>query len=100
VRQLVQAAYDFSYERFQIVGGPSWIDDERYDVQAAPVAQSRDRMAMPQEIAVRIQALMAERFKLVMRRETRERQMGLRLVSRRGPVEVIVIDSVERPTEN
>jgi uncharacterized protein (TIGR03435 family) len=74
VRQLVQAAYDFTYERFQIVGGPSWIDDERYDVQAAPVAQDRDRTATPQEIAVRIQALMADRFKLALRRETREMQ--------------------------
>jgi len=52
VRQLVQAAYDFTYERFQIVGGPSWMDEERYDVQAAPVSQSRDRIATPQEIAV------------------------------------------------
>ena len=75
VRQLVQAAFDFTYERFQIVGGPSWIDEERYDVQAAPVAQSRDRIATPQEIAVRIQALLADRFKLVMRRETREMQL-------------------------
>lgn len=74
VRQLVQAAYDFTYERFQIVGGPSWIDEERYDVQAAPVAQSPDRIATPQEIAVRIQALLADRFKLVLRRETREMQ--------------------------
>jgi len=75
VRQLVQAAYDFTYERFQIVGGPSWIDDERYDVQAAPVAQSRDRIATAQEIAVRIQAMLADRFKLVLRRETREMQL-------------------------
>jgi uncharacterized protein (TIGR03435 family) len=74
VRQLVQAAYDFTYERFQIVGGPSWIDEERYDVQAAPVAQSRDRIATQQEIAVRVQALLAERFKLVLRREMREMQ--------------------------
>ncbi len=75
VRQLVQAAYDFSYERFQIVGGPSWIDEDRYDVQAAPVAQSRDRIATAQEIAVRIQALLADRFKLVLRREMREMQL-------------------------
>jgi uncharacterized protein (TIGR03435 family) len=75
VRQLVQAAYDFTYERFQIVGGPSWIDDERYDVQAAPAPQSRDRIATPQEIAIRIQALMADRFKLVLRREKREMQL-------------------------
>ena len=75
VRQLVQAAYDFTYERFQIVGGPSWMDEERYDVQAAPVSQSRDRIATPQEIAVRIQALMADRFKLGLRREMREMQL-------------------------
>jgi uncharacterized protein (TIGR03435 family) len=75
VRQLVQAAHDFAYERFQVVGGPTWIDDERYDVQAAPVAQSRDRIATPQEIAVRVQALLADRFKLVMRRETREMEL-------------------------
>ena len=29
-----------------------------------------------------------------------QEQTGLRLVSRRGPVEVMVIASVERPTEN
>ena len=75
VRQLVQAAYDFTYERFQIIGGPSWIDDDRYDVQAAPVAQSPDSIATPQEIAVRIQALLADRFKLVLRREMREMQL-------------------------
>ena len=84
MRQLVQAAYDFTYERFQIVGGPSWIDDERYDVQAAPVAQSRDRIATPQEIAVRIQALLADRFKLVLRREMREMQLYDLLVARSG----------------
>ena len=84
VRQLVQAAYDFTYERFQIVGGPSWIDDERYDVQAAPVTQSRDRIATPQEIAVRIQAMLADRFKLVLRREMREMQLYDLRVARPG----------------
>ena len=88
VRQLVQAAYDFTFERFQIVGGPSWIDDERYDVQAAPVAQSPDRIATPQEIAVRIQALLADRFKLVMRRETREMQLYDLRLARPGAVRV------------
>jgi uncharacterized protein (TIGR03435 family) len=86
VRQLVQSAFDFTFERFQIVGGPSWIDEERYDVQAAPVAQSRDRIATPQEIAVRIQALLADRFKLLMRRETRDMQLyDLRLARPGAP---------------
>jgi uncharacterized protein (TIGR03435 family) len=88
VRQLVQAAYDFTYERFQIVGGPSWIDEDRYDVQAAPVAQSRDRIATAQEIAVRIQALLADRFKLTLRREVREMQLYELRVARSGALVV------------
>ena len=73
VRQLVQAAYDFAFERFQIIGGPPWIDVNRFDVQATPAAPvEAGRTATPQEIAVRIQALLADRFKLVLRPETRE----------------------------
>jgi uncharacterized protein (TIGR03435 family) len=73
VRQLVQSAFDFEYERFQIVGGPAWIDVERYDVQAT-LGERADpaRTATPQEIAVRIRRLLSDRLKLVMRRETRE----------------------------
>jgi len=73
VRQLVQAAYDFQFERFQIVGGPAWIDVDRFDVQATPAvdAATSERIATPQEIAGRVQALLADRFNLVMRRETR-----------------------------
>jgi uncharacterized protein (TIGR03435 family) len=87
VRQLVQAAFDFRYERFQITGGPSWIDVERYDVQAAPAAQGGDRIATPEEIARRIQALLAERFKLVIRTETREMQRYDLVVARPGLLE-------------
>lgn len=87
-RQLVQAAYDFTYERFQIIGGPSWIDEERYDVQAAPVAQSRDKIATPQEIAVRIQALLADRFKLVMRRDMRDMQLYDLRITRPGALRI------------
>lgn len=85
VRQLVQAAYDFTYERFQIVGGPAWIDVERFDVSASPAADGpAGRVATPQEIAVRIQALLADRFKLTMRRESREMQRFDLVVARPG----------------
>jgi uncharacterized protein (TIGR03435 family) len=88
VRQLVQAAFDFQYERFQFDGGPSWIDAERYDVQAAPVSQGGDRVATAEEIAVRIQDLLKERFKLVIRRETREMQRYDLVVARAGQLRV------------
>jgi uncharacterized protein (TIGR03435 family) len=52
---------------FQVVGGPSWIDSERFDLDArASASQSHD------EVLAMLQALLAERFKLVVRRETRE----------------------------
>lgn len=82
VRQLVQASYDFAFERFQIVGGPAWIDVDRFDVQATPAPAPADRIATQEEIAVRIQALMAERFQLVVRRETREMQRFELVVAR------------------
>lgn len=89
VRQLVQSAYDFAFERFQIVGGPSWIDVDRFDVQAAPAAPAEagreaGRIATPEEIAVRIQALLADRFRLVLRRETRDMQRFDLVVDRPG----------------
>jgi uncharacterized protein (TIGR03435 family) len=85
VRQLVQAAYDFTFERFQVVGGPSWIDVDRFDVQATPsAAATPDRIATAQEIAVRIQRLLADRFHLVSRRETREMPRFELVVARPG----------------
>jgi uncharacterized protein (TIGR03435 family) len=85
LRQLVQGAYDFTLERFQIVGGPPWIDVDRFDVQATPGAQANaDRIATPQEIAIRIQRLLADRFHLVSRRETREMPRFDLVVARPG----------------
>lgn len=85
VRQIVQAAYDFQFERFQIVGGPSWIDVDRYDVQATPATEATaDRPATAQDIALRVQALLRVRFALVMRRETRDMDRFELVVGRGG----------------
>ena len=84
LRQLVQAAYDFKIERFQIVGGPSWIDVDRFDVQATPAGDSvaPGRQATAEEIAKRVQVLLADRFKLALRREIREMDRFELVVSR------------------
>lgn len=65
LRILIVRAYQL--RPFQVVGGPSWVDSERFDLDArASANRSTD------EILPMLQALLAERFKLVVRRETRE----------------------------
>jgi uncharacterized protein (TIGR03435 family) len=63
-RTLIQLAY--GVREFQIIGEPSWVSDERYDVDAkAEGIPSSDQMRSM------LQALLADRFKLAVRRETR-----------------------------
>src|SRR5688500_2006267 len=55
---------------FQVIGGPDWLQSERYDIVAkapdgAPQFSRENNMAM-------LRALLAERFKLNARKETRE----------------------------
>jgi len=70
-RALIVIAYQL--QQFQLVGGPAWIANERYDIVAkiageqAPFVPGQTN---PMMIAMR--ALLAERFKLKLHKETRE----------------------------
>jgi uncharacterized protein (TIGR03435 family) len=62
------------------ISGPAWITSERYDVSAkatAPVSTVQRNQMM--------QALLADRFKLIVRRETRQGKIFALAVSRGGP---------------
>jgi uncharacterized protein (TIGR03435 family) len=61
---LIQAAYNVT--RFQVEGGPSWVRTDRFAIEARPAGS-----ATPDQIRVMLQSLLAERFKLTLRRETR-----------------------------
>ena len=64
-RQLIVRAYNV--QPFQVVGGPSWITTDRFDITAkAPDA------ATPQQMNDMLQSLLADRFKLKVHRETRQ----------------------------
>jgi uncharacterized protein (TIGR03435 family) len=66
LRLLIQRAYDM--RPFQIVGTPSWIDSERYDIVAkADGAIPENHVAGPM-----LRALLEDRFSLKQHRETRE----------------------------
>ena len=64
LRVLIQRAYDV--KSFQIQGGPPWMSSARYDVEA--IASG---VATNDEIRPMLRTLLADRFKLMLRREKR-----------------------------
>jgi uncharacterized protein (TIGR03435 family) len=78
LRQLILEAYDMPYSR--IFGGPPWLDSEIYNVEAkAAHAVSRDQLHLM------LRALLADRFKLALHRETREMRVYTLTVAKNGP---------------
>jgi uncharacterized protein (TIGR03435 family) len=65
VRMLVQVAY--GVESDQVVGGPAWIDTDHFEVNATTPAG-----ASIADVRQMLQVLLAERFGLAARRESRE----------------------------
>jgi uncharacterized protein (TIGR03435 family) len=63
-RAIIAMAY--SVKELQVVGGPKWLDSERYDIdaKAAGPAQGTELRSM-------LQTLLAERFQVALHRETR-----------------------------
>lgn len=75
VKGIVEMAYD--YRDFQISGGPRWVDSELFNIVAKSASDSTgastgNPSAHIQETRLRLQALLAQRFQLKVRRETRE----------------------------
>ena len=77
-RLLIQTAYAAS--NFQIFGGPSWIDSDRYDVQVLTPGGRNLPAAR-----VKLQSLLKDRFKLQFHRENRELPVCTLTVARDGP---------------
>jgi uncharacterized protein (TIGR03435 family) len=73
-----------SLYRFQITGGPDWLDRERFDITAT-LDQSKVTAPTPNLLQEMLRALLTERFKLAVRQETKEAPVyALTLASRDG----------------
>jgi uncharacterized protein (TIGR03435 family) len=75
---LIQTAYGL--QQYQVSGGPSWVTSDPWDVDARAGSPST-----PQQILVMLQTLLADRFQLVFRRETRDIQLNVLTVAKGGP---------------
>jgi uncharacterized protein (TIGR03435 family) len=62
---LIQNAY--RVQAFQVMGGPSWINTEGYNIEAKP-----DAPADRERVWKMLQTLLADRFQLALHRETRD----------------------------
>jgi uncharacterized protein (TIGR03435 family) len=78
IQDLIVDAY--SVKRSQVLGGPNWLDSERFDIVAKVPAG-----APKEQVRIMLQNLLAERFKLALHRETKEMPIYALVVGAKGP---------------
>jgi uncharacterized protein (TIGR03435 family) len=91
---LIQLAFDV--QDFQVTGGPTWMDSDRYDIDAKPPASSKSSQSRPpyakapmnEEQRQMLQSLLADRFHLKYHRESREGPVYL-LVKTNKPLKLM-----------
>jgi uncharacterized protein (TIGR03435 family) len=73
-------AHGIPDDREYALAGPDWLTTERFDIQANFPADTP-----PQQVRQMTQALLAERFKLALHRETRQMAVYALVVAKNGP---------------
>jgi uncharacterized protein (TIGR03435 family) len=88
LKELIANAYNIVCGKFcddeRISGGPKWIYSDRFDVVTKGPQLPQPGRATREQIRQCVQALLADRFKLVIRRETREMQVYHLVVAKNG----------------
>lgn len=82
VRMLIEYAYDVRDD--QISGGPAWLDSERFEVVGKP-PENPEGGNGGQMVRLRTQTLLADRFHLVLHRDTKELPVLVLTVAKNGP---------------
>jgi len=80
VRTLVMAAYNLHARA--VAGGPAWIDNDRFDIQA--VTPGVARPTYDQQMAM-LRQLLADRFHLTFHREPKEMSVYAIVAAKNGP---------------
>jgi uncharacterized protein (TIGR03435 family) len=77
VNVILRQAY--GVERYQIAGGPAWLDTDRYDIEA-----KADGEPTKEQMLTMLQALLADRFSLKVHRESKEGNVFALTVAKGG----------------
>ena len=78
VRALIEEAY--AIRGFQVSGGPEWVNHDQFEIAA-----KADGNASKDQVRAMLQALLADRFQLVLRRESKEVNVYTLTVGKTGP---------------
>jgi bla regulator protein blaR1 len=78
LKELIIFAYNLKDQ--QLSGGPGWTNSDVFDVVGKP-----ESSATPEQIRQMMQTLLADRFKLTMRRESKELQVYNLVTAKNGP---------------
>ena len=87
--QVIAAAYGLPYQSERLTGGPDWLRTDRWDIKATVEKGTipanitvRDR---DQKVRLMLQTLLADRFRLRMRRQTRKLRVYALVVAKGRP---------------
>jgi uncharacterized protein (TIGR03435 family) len=88
LRGLLQTAYQNSFSggsagTVQIIGGPAWMDTDRYDIQAT--VDCSGGVVSREQLQLMIQSMLEDRFELKAHMETRELPIYNLVVDQDGP---------------
>lgn len=89
IKQLIRLFYNLN--GYQVIGGPSWIRSDRYDIEAKAsdsTVEELKRLRPDQRsktMALMIQSLLADRFQLKVRYETKELPVYALIIAKGGP---------------
>jgi uncharacterized protein (TIGR03435 family) len=78
LRQLIQDTYGL--KKYQVLGGPSWMDSDRYDIEAKADAGANLGQMTPM-----VRALLTDRFGLRLHKETRSLPVYELTAAKSGP---------------
>ena len=81
LRRCVRGAYEVPEQ--QVLGGPKWVDEDRYYIEAKAAGPAGDH-----DLMLMLQTLLADRFKLTLHREQRAIP-GFRLVVGKGGLKAL-----------
>jgi len=79
-KRLISLAY--TIDMSEIIGGPKWLDSDRYDINAKIPAEFAQQTST--RLPEMIEALLADRFQLVIHREQRQMSVYALLADKKG----------------